>query len=134
MPASRGNSWEREGHHQRMDRAHARLAARMIRSATADGAIWYTGQFANVLGRLDPKTGKIKEYPLTPKAGPHGLTADKDGNIWYTANFGSRVGKLNPKTGELTRISHAQSCGARSAHADFRSKGNSLVHRPGETW
>ncbi|HTN72263.1 MAG TPA: cytochrome C [Methylomirabilota bacterium] len=70
--------------------------------ATVDGAIWYTGQFANVLGRLDPKTGKIKEYPLTPKAGPHGLTADKDGNIWYTANFGSRVGKLNPKTGELT--------------------------------
>lgn len=70
--------------------------------ATADGAIWYTGQFANVLGRLDPKTGEIKEYPLTPKAGPHGLTADKDGNIWYTANFGSRIGKLNPKTGELT--------------------------------
>lgn len=70
--------------------------------ATADGAIWYTGQFANVLGRLDPKTGKIKEYPLTPKAGPHGLAADKDGNIWYTANFGSRVGKLSPKTGELT--------------------------------
>jgi virginiamycin B lyase len=70
--------------------------------ATADGAIWYTGQFANVLGRLDPKTGKIKEYSLTPKAGPHGLAADKDGNIWYTANFGSRVGKLDPKTGELT--------------------------------
>jgi virginiamycin B lyase len=70
--------------------------------ATSDGAIWYTGQFANVLGRLDPKTGKIKEYPLTPKAGPHGLAADKDGNIWYTANFGSRVGKLNPQTGELT--------------------------------
>jgi len=55
--------------------------------ATADGAIWYTGQFANTLGRLDPKTGTIKEYRLTPKAGPHGLTADKDGNIWYTGNF-----------------------------------------------
>jgi virginiamycin B lyase len=73
--------------------------------ATADGAIWYTGQFANVLGRLDPKTGRIKEYPLTPKAGPHGLTADKDGNIWYTGNFNSRIGKLNPRTGELTEYS-----------------------------
>jgi virginiamycin B lyase len=70
--------------------------------ATADGAIWYTGQFANVLGRLDPKTGQIKEYRLASKAGPHGLTADKDGNIWYTGNFGSHVGKLNPKTGEVT--------------------------------
>src|SRR6266700_5522558 len=51
--------------------------------ATADGAIWYTGQLANVLGRLDPKTGQIKEYPLkTPHSGPHGLVEDKDGNIW----------------------------------------------------
>ena len=70
--------------------------------ATADGAIWYTGQFANTLGRLDPKSGKIKEYRLPDKSGPHGLTADKDGNIWYTGNFKSTVGKLNPKSGEVT--------------------------------
>src|SRR3989442_10330003 len=42
-----------------------------------DGSVWYTGQRANVLGRLDPKTGDIKEYPLpTANSGPHGLTAD----------------------------------------------------------
>ena len=70
--------------------------------ATADGAIWYTGQFANTLGRLDPKTGKIKEYRLPDKSGPHGLAADKNGNIWYTGNFKSTVGKLNVKTGEVT--------------------------------
>jgi virginiamycin B lyase len=28
--------------------------------ATDDGAIWYAGQFANLLGRLDPKTGDVK--------------------------------------------------------------------------
>ncbi len=71
--------------------------------ATADGAIWYTGQFANVLGRLDPKTGKIEEFRLPPMSGPHGLTADGDGNIWYTGNFGAHVGKFNPRTGELVR-------------------------------
>src|SRR5438093_9179346 len=92
--------------------------------ATADGAIWYTGQFANVLGRLDPKTGQIKEYRLTPNAGPHGLTADKDGNIWYTANFGSRVGKLNPKTGELTEY-RMPNTAARDPHTPvFDQKGN----------
>src|SRR5262245_48795250 len=32
--------------------------------AASDGSIWYTGQRANVLGRLDPKTGQIKEFPL----------------------------------------------------------------------
>lgn len=71
--------------------------------ATPDGAIWYTGQYANVLGRLDPKTGKIKEYHLkTPHSGPHGLVADTDGNIWYTANFKGYIGKLDPKTGNVT--------------------------------
>src|ERR1700722_5443443 len=67
-----------------------------------DGSLWYTGQEANKLGHLDPKTGEFKEYPLkTPNSGPHGLVADKDGNIWFTAISGGYVGKLNPKTGEI---------------------------------
>ena len=33
--------------------------------AAADGAIWYTGQMASTLGRLDPKTGAFKEYRTT---------------------------------------------------------------------
>src|SRR5262245_8314428 len=42
--------------------------------ASSDGMIWWTGQWANVLGRLDPKTGAMKEFPLkTPNSGPHGL-------------------------------------------------------------
>jgi virginiamycin B lyase len=70
--------------------------------ATADGAIWYTGQLANVLGRLDPKTGQFKEFPMNkPLSGPHGLTEDKTGNIWFTANGGAYIGKLDPKTGNV---------------------------------
>lgn len=69
----------------------------------ADGSIWYTGQMANVLGRVNPVTGEIKEFPLkTPHSGPHGLMEDKQGNIWYTGNTGSLMGKLNPKTGVNT--------------------------------
>jgi virginiamycin B lyase len=71
--------------------------------AATDGSIWYTGQFANVLGRFDPKTGQFKEYQLkTPQSGPHGLVEDKDGNIWFTANFKGYIGKLDPKTGAVT--------------------------------
>jgi virginiamycin B lyase len=71
--------------------------------ATADGAIWYTGQMANRLGRLDPHTGKFQEYGIkTPNSGPHGLVADKDGNIWFTANFKAYVGKFDPKSGQVT--------------------------------
>ena len=71
--------------------------------ATRDGSLWYTGQMANVLGRVDPKTGRTKEYPLkTAHSGPHGLVEDKDGNIWYTGNTGALIGKLDPKTGAVT--------------------------------
>jgi virginiamycin B lyase len=77
-------------------RPHDPLAAR-------DGSIWWTGQYANRLGRVDPKTGAIKEYPLeTPNSGPHGLVEDKDGNIWYTGINVQEIGKLNPRSGAVT--------------------------------
>jgi virginiamycin B lyase len=69
-----------------------------------DGALWFTEQMANKLGRLDPATGTFKEYSLVEgkNSGPHGLVADKDGNIWYTANFGGYIGELDPRTGKVT--------------------------------
>jgi virginiamycin B lyase len=71
--------------------------------ATRDGAYWYTGQMANVLGRVNPKTGEVKEFPLkTAHSGPHGLMEDHEGNIWYTGNTAALIGKLNPKTGAVT--------------------------------
>jgi virginiamycin B lyase len=68
------------------------------------GSLWFTEQMTNKLGRLDPKTGEFKEYPLTEakNSGPHGLVADKAGNIWFTANFGGYIGKLDPNTGKIT--------------------------------
>jgi virginiamycin B lyase len=53
-----------------------------------DGSLWYTGMAANTLGRLDPSTGRIREYRLkTLGSGPHGLTSDGIGHIWFTANY-----------------------------------------------
>ncbi len=67
-----------------------------------DGALWYTGQMSNTLGRLDPVTGQIQEYRLkTLNSGPHGLVADREGNIWFTASFKGYIGKLDPRTGEV---------------------------------
>jgi len=70
--------------------------------ATRDGSIWWTGQLSNKMGRLDPKSGAFKEYPVKLQTGPHGLVEDKDGNIWFTGNFHSLIGKLDPKTGTVT--------------------------------
>jgi virginiamycin B lyase len=71
--------------------------------ATPDGSIWYTGQMANLLGRLNPRTGEFTEYQLkTPGSGPHGLVSDANGNIWFTANFKGYIGNLDPKTGAIS--------------------------------
>jgi len=69
----------------------------------ADGALWFTEQMQNKIGRVDPKTGEFKEYALkVENSGPHGLVADRDGNIWFTGNFAHYIGKLDPKTGAVT--------------------------------
>jgi virginiamycin B lyase len=69
--------------------------------AASDGSIWYTGQAANVLGRLDSKAGAIREYPLkTPQAFPYGLAEDRIGDIWYTG--AGEIGMLDHGTGQVT--------------------------------
>jgi virginiamycin B lyase len=74
-------------------RPHDPMAAR-------DGSIWWSGQLVNKLGRLDPKTGAIREYSLKSAfTGPHGLAEDKAGNVWFTGNNTALIGKLDPKTG-----------------------------------
>jgi virginiamycin B lyase len=69
--------------------------------AAKDGAIWYTGQLSSKLGRLDPRTGAFKEYPVRMQTAPHGLAEDNDGNIWFTGNHLGLIGKLDPKTGAV---------------------------------
>ena len=87
-----------------------------------DGALWYTGQMSNTLGRLDPVTGQIQEYRLkTPNSGPHGLVADREGNIWFTAiQRVYRQARSANKRG--TRIPFAGQERGRPAYSCFRSK------------
>jgi virginiamycin B lyase len=74
-------------------RPHDPLAAR-------DGSIWWTGQYADRLGRLDPTTGAAHEYLLERRdSEPHGLVEGVDGHIWYTAIRASRIGRLDSTTG-----------------------------------
>ena len=73
--------------------------------ATSDGLVWWSGQAANVLGRLDPRSGAMKEFALpTANSGPHGLIEDRAGNIWFAANWAAYLGKLDPKTGAVVEF------------------------------
>jgi virginiamycin B lyase len=68
----------------------------------ADGSIWWAGQWGNLVGRIDPATGEMAEYPLPDGAMPHSVTLDQAGDVWYTGNKNGTVGKLDPDTGEIT--------------------------------
>jgi len=66
-----------------------------------DGSLWWTGMWASLVGRLDPLTGDVREYPLPPSARPHSIVPDDEGFIWYLGNSNGTVGKLNPLTGDI---------------------------------
>ena len=67
-----------------------------------DGTIWWAGQWGNLIGRIDPTTGEMKEYPLPADAMPHSVTIDDAGMVWYTGNQNGSIGKFDPATGEIT--------------------------------
>ena len=66
-----------------------------------DGAIWWTGMWASLVGRMDPATGAFTEYPLPPTARPHSIVPADDGAIWYLGNGNGTVGRLDPATGAI---------------------------------
>src|SRR3989442_5398509 len=69
------------------------------------GNVWYTDRSVpNRIGRVDPRTGAIKDLPLPdPKADPHGLTVDRQGHVFWAETIGFHLGRLDPATGTMTR-------------------------------
>ena len=68
----------------------------------ADGTIWYAGQYGNLIGRLDPKTGQAKEYPLPDKSNPHTVQLDPKGRPWFSGNKNGSIGWVDPASGKAT--------------------------------
>jgi len=63
-----------------------------------DGTVWYTGQRAGVLGRIDPKTGDIERTPLGKGAAPHGVIVGPDGAAWVTDGGLNAIVRVDPET------------------------------------
>ena len=68
----------------------------------ADGSIWYAGQFGNLIGHFDPRTGQTREYPLPPDAMPHTVELDPKGRPWFSGNKNGTIGWVDPATGRAT--------------------------------
>jgi hypothetical protein len=66
-----------------------------------DGNYWmpYYGN-ANKIGRLDPKTGEVQEYPV-PNHGTaaiHSAVPAPDGSVWLTEQGSNKLGRWDPTT------------------------------------
>ncbi|HEY2134806.1 MAG TPA: carboxypeptidase regulatory-like domain-containing protein [Xanthobacteraceae bacterium] len=68
-----------------------------------DGIAWFSSFGEQNLGRFDPKTGELKEFPL-PKlkeGAPTGLLdleRDRDGNLWLANMFQGAIHRFDRKT------------------------------------
>jgi streptogramin lyase len=74
---------------------------------TPDGMIWYSDFGQQFLGMLDPKTGKVTEYPV-PALKPGYITGgleldqDPDHNLWLANMFQGQIDRFDPKTKTFT--------------------------------
>src|SRR5207249_9925963 len=69
----------------------------------SSGMVWYASFGEQILGKLDPKTGRITEYdvpvlkPRAPK-GILGMRFDEDENPWLALQFQGGIAKFDRKT------------------------------------
>jgi virginiamycin B lyase len=73
----------------------------------ADGIAWYSSFGEQYLGRLDPKTGEVKEFPIDVHkpgfpTGLLGLRSDRDGNLWLGNMYQATIVKFDRKAQKLT--------------------------------
>jgi streptogramin lyase len=67
------------------------------------GMVWYSSFGEQNLGRLDPKTGKVTEFPVEEHkpgfpTGLLGLRSDRDGNLWLGNMYQATIAKFDRKT------------------------------------
>jgi streptogramin lyase len=72
-----------------------------------EGSVWYSDFGQMFLGKMDPKTGKVTQYPIPEQKAdyPKGtldLEIDKDDNPWIGISYQAAIGKFDKKTEKFT--------------------------------
>jgi streptogramin lyase len=73
----------------------------------AEGIAWYSSFGEQYLGRLDPKTGKVTEFPIDVHkpgfpTGSLALRTDREGNLWLGNMYQATIVKFDRKTTKFT--------------------------------
>ena len=82
----------------------------------ADGAVWFTEYYDGRIGRLDPRTGAIREFPLPFNTGPWALIRGPRGSFWFTERDSNAIGSIGAD-GTVRHYPIAAPSGVPGAHA-----------------
>jgi virginiamycin B lyase len=83
-----------------------------------------------MLGRLDPATGEVKEYPLPSGEGarPYAVAVDGDDRVWLVET-GVRPNQFvgfDPRTESIFSVTEVESGGGTVRHMYFDAETNSI--------
>jgi len=88
-----------------------------------DGRVWFVEREANKIGRLDPATGKMDEFPTPGIDVPRRMGTDWNGDLWVGFHETGKLVKVDHKTGKFTFFEPpTKGSGAYIARPDARTK------------
>src|SRR5207249_12213541 len=93
-------------------------------AGAGDGKVWFVENTFNQLGRVDPATGKIDEFPIPVKgAVTRKMGSDSEGNIWVGLHVPGKLMKVDYKTNQMTIFDPpTEDSGVYSVQGDPKSK------------
>ena len=87
-----------------------------------DGTLWFTGQ-SGIIGRLEPRSGRIEVRDAPRGRGPYGICATPSGNVWWCSLAGSFIAQIDRRSGESRIVEPpTKAQGARRVWSDSRGR------------
>jgi virginiamycin B lyase len=89
-----------------------------------DGTVWFTAQASGEMGRLDPRTGRVRRVPLGGGSAPHGVIVGPDRAAWVTDGGLNAIVRVDPRSLRVRRFPlPADRAGANLNTATFDPRG-----------
>ena len=73
-------------------------------TVAGDGRVWFALQSADLMTRVDPKTGEVDEFeiPVEGVVYPRRMDTDSEGNVWVALWQAGKIMKIDQHTAEMT--------------------------------
>jgi len=73
-------------------------------TVAGDGRVWFALQSADLMARVDPKTGVVEEFeiPVEGIVYPRRMDTDAEGNVWVALWRAGKLMKIDQHTAEMT--------------------------------